>query len=67
LVWQDRCEVLTHPESLTHALEQARGGQWLPQQVQAHRVQLQHVQAGLTTPVERLTAAYLNQVIALDE
>ncbi len=67
LVWQDLCEVLTHPERLTQALEQGQGGHWLPQQLQARRAQLQRGCATLTTQVERLTDAYLNQVIPLQE
>jgi site-specific DNA recombinase len=51
LVWQDLCEVLTHPESITQALEQVRGGQWLPQQLQARRAQLQHATARLQSQV----------------
>jgi site-specific DNA recombinase len=31
LVWQDLCEVLNNPEIITHAMERARGGHWLPQ------------------------------------
>jgi site-specific DNA recombinase len=67
LVWQDLCEVLAHPVSLTQALEQAQGGQWLPQQLQARRAQLQYSQARVTSQVERLTEAYLNQVLPLEE
>ncbi|HEV2461484.1 MAG TPA: recombinase family protein [Ktedonobacterales bacterium] len=67
LVWQDLCAVLRHPASITQALEQAQGGQWLPQQLQARRAQLQRAQARLQSPVERLTDAYLHQVMPLEE
>src|SRR5579872_2815640 len=30
LVWQDICEILTHPEHIAMALQRAQGGQWLP-------------------------------------
>jgi site-specific DNA recombinase len=30
LVWEDLCEVLTHPEHVRAALERAHGGEWLP-------------------------------------
>jgi len=40
LVWQDLCEILMHPESITHALERAQGGWWLPQELQARRENL---------------------------
>jgi hypothetical protein len=32
LVWQDLCDVLTHPDSLAQALERAQAGAWLPQE-----------------------------------
>jgi site-specific DNA recombinase len=57
VVWQDLCEVLTHPASSMQAFEQARGGHWLPQQLQARRTQLQHGQARLMNQLERLTDA----------
>lgn len=40
LVWQDVCEVLTHPELIAQALERAHGGHWLPQELQARRENL---------------------------
>jgi site-specific DNA recombinase len=67
LVWHDLCEVLAHPESLTQALEQAQGGQWMPQQLQARRAQLQQATARLHGQVERLTNAYVNQAMPLEE
>jgi hypothetical protein len=42
VVWQDVCEVLTHPESIASALQQAQRGQWLPQALQARRENLRH-------------------------
>jgi site-specific DNA recombinase len=67
LVWQDLCDVLTHPASLTQALAQAQAGAWLPQHLQARRTQLRKGQARVRNQVERLTDAYLNQVMALEE
>ncbi len=67
LVWHDLCEVLMHPESITQALEQAHGGQWMPQHLQARRAQLQRGQDRLHSQVERLTEAYVNQVMPLEE
>lgn len=67
LVWNDLCEVLTHPESLKFALERAFGGQWLPQELVARREQLRQSQARLQNQLERLTDAYLNEVIPLPE
>ena len=37
LVWRDLCEVLTTPEIVTQAMERARGGHWLPQEIQARQ------------------------------
>jgi site-specific DNA recombinase len=67
LVWEDLCAVLTHPASLTQALEQAQAGAWLPQHLQTRRAQLRQSQARVRNQVERLTDAYLNQVVPLEE
>jgi site-specific DNA recombinase len=67
LVWQDLCDVLTHPASLTQALAQAQAGAWLPQHLHARRTQLRKGQARVRNQVERLTDAYLNQVMPLEE
>jgi site-specific DNA recombinase len=37
VVWKDLCEVLTHPESITDALQRAHGGQWLPQELKVRQ------------------------------
>jgi len=67
LVWQDVCEVMTHPESIAQALERAQGGQWLPQELQARRENLRKAQVSLQHQLDRLTAAYLGGVILLAE
>jgi site-specific DNA recombinase len=67
LVWQDLCAVLTHPESVAHALERAKGGCWLPQELQARQRTLRHARASLAQQRERLTEAYLHGVIPLLE
>lgn len=67
LVWQDVCEVLTHPELIAAALERAQAGQWLPQELQARRENLRKAGVSLEHQMERLTDAYLAQVIELDE
>ena len=67
LVWQDLCEVITHPESLTQALERAYGGHWLPQELQARRENLHRGRTQLQQQLDRLTEAYLNEVIPLAE
>jgi site-specific DNA recombinase len=67
LVWRDLCEVLTHPESITRALQRAASGQWLPQELQARREQLHRARRQVGQQLERLTEAYLGGVIPLAE
>jgi site-specific DNA recombinase len=67
LVWRDLCEVLAAPEMVVHAMERARGGHWLPQEMQARRANLRRARAGLHQQIERLTEAYLANVVPLSE
>jgi site-specific DNA recombinase len=67
LVWQDVCEVLTHPEMIAAALQRAQGGQWLPQALQARRENLRKARVSLEQQRERLTDAYLANVLHLEE
>ena len=67
LVWRDLCEVLAAPEMVVHAMERARGGHWLPQEMQARRANLRRARAGLHQQIERLTEAYLAGVVPLSE
>jgi len=67
LVWEDVCEVLTHPELIAHALERAHGGHWLPQELQARRETLRKGRVQLQSQLERLSEAYLHGIIPLAE
>ncbi|HLV97349.1 MAG TPA: recombinase family protein [Ktedonobacterales bacterium] len=67
LVWQDVCEVLTHPEMIAAALQRAQGGQWLPQALLARRENLRRARVNLEQQRERLTDAYLANVLDLEE
>ncbi|MFL5705292.1 MAG: recombinase family protein [Ktedonobacteraceae bacterium] len=67
LVWQDLCEVLTHPESLAQALQRAQAGYWLPQELQARRENLRKARVSLEQQRARLTDAYLANVLQLEE
>jgi site-specific DNA recombinase len=67
LVWKDLCEVLTHPQSITEALQRAHGGQWLPQELKARQENLRQGREALERQLERLTEAYLGEVIPLAE
>ena len=66
-VWEDVCEVLTHPEVIAHALERAHGGHWLPQELQARRENLRKGRVQLQSQLERLSEAYLHGIIPLAE
>lgn len=67
LVWQDLCELLTHPEMIAYAMHRAQGETWLPQDLQARRENLRRGQISLEQQLDRLTQAYLNGVIPLVE
>ncbi len=67
LVWQDLCDVISHPETISAALQRAYGGHWLPQELQARRESLGRGRAQLQQQLDRLTEAYLNGIIPLAE
>ena len=67
LVWHDLREVLETPGMVARALERARGGHWLPQELQARRATLRRGRASLAQQLERLTEAYLAGVVPLSE
>jgi site-specific DNA recombinase len=67
IVWQDLCELIQKPELLRQALERAWGGNWLPQEMQARRENLRRGIKSLERQKERLTEAYLKEVIPLEE
>jgi len=67
LVWRDLCEVIAAPEMIAHAMARARGGHWLPQELQARRTNLRRGRAALGQQVERLTDAYLAGVVPMAE
>jgi site-specific DNA recombinase len=67
LVWHDLCQLLQHPEHITHAMERAHGGHWLPQELQTRQENLRQSHTRLEHQLERLTEAYLVEVISLSE
>ncbi|WP_236022820.1 zinc ribbon domain-containing protein [Dictyobacter formicarum] len=67
LVWQDVCEILMHPEHIVAALQRAQGGQWLPQELHTRRENLRKARMSLEQQRERLTDAYLAEVLQLEE
>lgn len=58
---------MTHPEVIAQTIERARGGHWLPQELQARKENLRRGQVSLEQQLDRLTEAYLSQVIRLTE
>jgi len=67
LVWEDLCEVLTHPEHAQHALRRAHGGEWLPQELKARLENVGKAIAHTERQRERLLEAYLGGVLELAE
>jgi site-specific DNA recombinase len=59
--------MLTHPDMIANALYRAQGGQWLPQELQARRENLRKARVSLEQQIERLTDAYLANVLQLEE
>jgi site-specific DNA recombinase len=66
-VWQDLCRVLSDPALITHELERAQMGAWLPQALQARRQTLRDVLAQLERQQARLLDLYLAEVIEREE
>jgi site-specific DNA recombinase len=58
---------LQRPESLRYALERAHGGNLGPEHLRTRRAQLQAGQAQLSRQLERLTEAYLSDVVSRAE
>ena len=67
LVWQDLCRVLRDPALITHELERAQMGAWLPQALHARRQTLRDVLAQLERQQARLLDLYLAEVIEREE
>ena len=67
LVWQDLCDLLTHPDLIAQAMKRAQGEGWLPQELQARQENLRRGKVSLEQQLNRLTEAYLSAVIPLTE
>lgn len=67
LVWDDLCTTLKNPEIIVQAMERMQDGKWLSQELQARTAHLNQAQKSLQQQLERLTQAYLNNVIQLEE
>jgi hypothetical protein len=67
LVWQDLCQILTQPALITHELERAHMGEWLPQALHARRRTIREALAQLERQQARLLEVYLAEVIGRSE
>src|SRR5512133_1097191 len=67
LVWGDLCALLADPTQVACALERARGGAWLPQELQARQATLRQALGQLERQQQRLLDAYLAEVVGLAE
>jgi site-specific DNA recombinase len=67
LVWADLSTLLTDPAQVAAALARARGGQWLPQELQARQRTIGQAVAQLERQQQRLLDAYLAEVVTLAE
>jgi site-specific DNA recombinase len=65
LVWADLCAVLRQPRLVAQALERARSGAWVPQELRRRQATLRSVRASVTRQRQRLLEAYLAEVIDL--
>ena len=67
LVWADLCALLADPAQVAGALARARGGAWLPQELQARQATVRQALDHLERQQQRLLDAYLAEVVTLAE
>jgi site-specific DNA recombinase len=67
LVWADLVDLLQHPDRVAQALRRVSGEAGLPQELQARRENIRRGRSSLTRQIERLTEAYLSEVLTLSE
>jgi site-specific DNA recombinase len=67
LVWADLCALVTDPAQVARALDRARGGAWLPQELHARQMAIRQALGQLDRQQQRLLDAYLAEIIALAE
>jgi site-specific DNA recombinase len=67
LVWQDLCLVLRDPTLITHELERARAGEWLPQALRARQKTVTDALAQVERQLARLLDIYLAEIITRAE
>lgn len=67
LVWQDLCQILADPALITHELQRAQAGEWLPQALQARRRTIHEALRQLERQQARLLEVYLAELIERQE
>ena len=67
MVWADLCALVTDPAQVARALDRARGGAWLPQELHARQTAIRQALGQLDRQQQRLLDAYLAEIIALAE
>lgn len=67
VVWADLCVLLCDLEQIAMALERARSGAWVPQELQARQASICQAIATLGHQQERLLTAYLGEIVELPE
>ena len=65
VVWDDLCRVVRHPEVVTHELQRAQAGDWVPQELRRRQASLRAVGVGLSRQQARLLEAYLAGILDL--
>lgn len=59
--------MLSKPELIEQALQRAQSGEWVPQALQARSAQVRKARTSLSGQLERLTEAYMAQVLPVAE
>ena len=67
LVWADLCALVTDPAQVARALDRAKDGAWLPQELHARQTAIRQALGQLDRQQQRLLDAYLAEIIALAE
>jgi len=65
LVWADLCHLLQDPQIVAAALERARSGAWLPEELRRRQASLRQVWEAVGRQRQRLLDAYLAGVVEL--
>ena len=67
LVWEDLRSILIQPAIITHQLQRAQAGEWLPQALKSRRQTLGQTIVKIERQQSRLLELYLAEIISRDE